>query len=267
MEYNMSSFKGEMIELAYLTSNITPRTLAVLDELGRGTSHLEGLALAFATAEWLVTQSAFTLFVTHFPQLYMLSSMYNGVRCVHMRTAGGEGLRFIHKIGDGSSELQAGYGVQMARLCGFPTALVARAETLRHEVRIHHPLILTQAPPDTNEALAGQLLHFLTLMGTSSLTGAALRAALNALRARVQTSSEQVLLARLDEYNPSPTHVVSPAQHVTAGSVNSIPQEQTSENKRQRKDLFHTSESSLFAVSDSGETNIDMDNSLVVTEL
>jgi DNA mismatch repair ATPase MutS len=211
MEYNVSSFRGEMKELAYLTANITSRTLAVLDELGRGTSNIEGLSLAFATAEWLAMRPAFTLFVTHFPQLFVLPSMYPGTRSVHMQTTGRE-LSFIHKVGSGPSELQSGYGVKMARLCGFPPALVDRAEALRIQVQLRHPLVLTQARPESSETVAGALLHYLTLLGASSLTGAALRAALSALRARVQPAAMQALLEKL-------SNVVSPVHATASGTL------------------------------------------------
>jgi len=201
-EHNVSSFRGEMKELAYLASNITPKTLALLDELGRGTSHLDGVSLAFAAAEWLLARPAFSLFVTHFPQLSILPRMYPGARCIHMRTAGSNGLKFLHKIGDGPSALQTGYGVQMAKACGFPAEVVARAEALQGLVRVCHPLLLAQAPEDVHTA-AGKLLRFLVLLGASSWQGSSLRKALSALRERIPSALETALLAQLCQVEES----------------------------------------------------------------
>lgn len=214
-EHNVSSFRGEMKELAYLASNITPRTLTLLDELGRGTSHLDGVSLAFAAAEWLLARPAFSLFVTHFPQLSILPKMYPGARCMHMRTAGADGLKFLHKVGDGPSALQTGYGVQMAKACGFPAEVVARAEALQGAVRVCHPLLLAQAP-DENIAAAGQLMHYLVLLGASSWQGPSLRKALSALRERMSPALETALLAQLrraeEAHPPSAPIAVSPQQ-------------------------------------------------------
>ena len=71
MEHNLSTFRTEMRESAYLLENLTPRSLVIVDELGRGTSNIDGVSLAFAVAEHLARAhpSAYTLFVTHYPQV------------------------------------------------------------------------------------------------------------------------------------------------------------------------------------------------------
>jgi DNA mismatch repair protein MSH4 len=60
-------------EVAYIIENMTERSLVIIDELGRGTSNVEGISLAFAIAEYLQSNKSFSLFVTHFSQLYVSS--------------------------------------------------------------------------------------------------------------------------------------------------------------------------------------------------
>ena len=77
---------------AYILENLTPRSLVIVDELGRGTSNIDGVSLAFAIAERLAVAatgglSPYTLFVTHYPQLTALADMYPNVANVHLRTS------------------------------------------------------------------------------------------------------------------------------------------------------------------------------------
>jgi hypothetical protein len=209
-EHNISAFHGEMKELAYLALNTTSHTLALVDELGRGTSHLDGVSLAFAAVEWLASQSAFTLFVTHYPQLSLLPQMYPNVRCIHMRTAGSSGLKFNFKIGDGPSSLVTGYGIQLARECGFPFDIVSKAETLQTSVKVCNPLLLSTLAPDIQLVAGVQLMQYLLLLGNSSWHGVSLRKALHILRQRVSSSLSKVLLQLLIQTETAQTPI-SPA--------------------------------------------------------
>ena len=185
MQYNTSSFRGEMRELAYLNANITPRALVLVDELGKSTCHIDGISLAFAAAEWLLATKAITLYITHFPQLTLLSAMYPNARCVHMQTAESAGITFLHSVSDGPSAWQTGYGIEMARSCGFPPTLVKRAEALQSVVKTRHPLLVTAAAADHAVPDIVRLLEKLTLLGTSTMRGPVLRRALSSLVAGV----------------------------------------------------------------------------------
>ena len=87
MEHNLSTFHTEMKESAYILENLTPRSLVIVDELGRGTSNIDGVSIAFAIAERLALSSSYTLFVTHYPQLTALADMYPNVANVHLKTS------------------------------------------------------------------------------------------------------------------------------------------------------------------------------------
>ena len=87
MEHNLSTFMTEMNEASYILSNLTPRSLVLIDELGRGTSNIDGISLAFAIAETLLDSSAYTLFITHYSQITNLADMYPNVRNIHLKVA------------------------------------------------------------------------------------------------------------------------------------------------------------------------------------
>lgn len=122
-----STFMVEMVEIANILNNATRRSLVILDEVGRGTSTFDGLALAWAIAEYLHERTGSrTLFATHYHQLTDLSSRYEGVvnRNVAVREWGDE-IVFLHKIVEGGTDRS--YGIHVARLAGVPTAVLERA--------------------------------------------------------------------------------------------------------------------------------------------
>ena len=222
LQYNMSTFRGEMKELAYLTSNITPRSLVLVDELGKGTGHMDGISLAFSAAEWLLSRKAITLFITHFPQLTLLPDMYPNARSIHMRTAECAGIQFLYQPGEGPSSWQTGYGVAMARTCGFPTLLVRRAESLQAVVRHMYPLTLS-AGVDNSLSAVTQLLQYLLLLGVSTMDDSVFRNALASLQARVPAAALTTLLALLNS-EPSirtaeSTIVVSPSRPENTANI------------------------------------------------
>ncbi len=129
-----STFMVEMSETANILHNATRHSLVLMDEVGRGTSTYDGLALARASAEHLATTSgALTLFATHYFELTALAADLPGVANVHLdaaeyASAGGESLVFLHRVQPGPANRS--YGLQVAALAGVPTAVVTRARTL-----------------------------------------------------------------------------------------------------------------------------------------
>lgn len=129
-----STFMVEMTETANILHNATSASLVLMDEVGRGTSTYDGLALARACAEHLATSSrALTLFATHYFELTALSEEIAGVANVHLDAAeyagpGGEQLVFLHRVQPGPANRS--YGLQVAALAGVPAAVVSRARTL-----------------------------------------------------------------------------------------------------------------------------------------
>ncbi len=128
-----STFMVEMLETAAICSSATPRSLLVLDEIGRGTSTYDGLAIARALLEHLVAGRAGprTLFATHFHELTALAGEVERVANASVlvgETPGGEGLRYLYRIAPGGADRS--YGVQVAAMAGLPAPLLARAREL-----------------------------------------------------------------------------------------------------------------------------------------
>jgi DNA mismatch repair protein MutS len=122
-----STFLVEMSETAHILRHATPRSLVVLDEVGRGTSTYDGVGLAWAVGEFLHDESrARTLFATHFYELTALADKYPGVRNVSLAVAEqGDEIIFLRRVVPGGADRS--YGVQVARLAGLPEQVIARA--------------------------------------------------------------------------------------------------------------------------------------------
>ncbi|MCO5177028.1 MAG: DNA mismatch repair protein MutS [Thermomicrobiales bacterium] len=124
-----STFMVEMLETATILHHATERSLVVLDEIGRGTSTEDGVAIAGAVVEHLIEWvGARTLFATHFRELAEIAAENN--RVVALQTAikqHPDGLVFLHAIVPGIAE--AAFGLEIARLAGLPTSVIQRAQT------------------------------------------------------------------------------------------------------------------------------------------
>lgn len=124
-----STFMVEMIETANILNNATERSLVILDEIGRGTSTFDGMALAWAVAERIVQMKTRALFATHFHQLTDMATQYHGVKNVHtLAKETGDTIIFLHKVVDGGTDRS--YGVHVAALAGVPDEVVKRAKEL-----------------------------------------------------------------------------------------------------------------------------------------
>ena len=123
-----STFMAEMVETAAILTQATPRSLVILDEIGRGTATWDGLAIAWACAEALHgTNRCRGLFATHYHELAELERRLPGVANLSLRAREWNGeLVFLHEAGPGPADRS--YGVQVARLAGVPPAVVARAQ-------------------------------------------------------------------------------------------------------------------------------------------
>jgi DNA mismatch repair protein MutS len=131
-----STFLVEMVETATILNNVTPRSLVLLDEVGRGTSTFDGLAIAWAVVEALHDRApgrAKVLFATHFHELTQLAERLAGVRNFHVAVREwNDEIIFLHKVRAGSTDRS--YGIQVARLAGLPAAVIARAKALLAEL-------------------------------------------------------------------------------------------------------------------------------------
>ncbi len=123
-----STFMVEMTETANILHNATPDSLVLMDEVGRGTSTFDGLALAWACAEHLARQvRAFTLFATHYFEITALPDTLPGVANVHLdATEHQDNIVFLHNIQAGPANKS--YGLQVAKLAGIPASVVTIAK-------------------------------------------------------------------------------------------------------------------------------------------
>ena len=157
-----STFMVEMVETAQILHQATPQSLVVLDEVGRGTSTFDGMAIARAVVEFLHNRrevAARTLFATHYHELTALADVLPRVRNAHVAVhEDGHDVVFEHRIVPGPSDRS--YGVHVARLAGLPAAVVSRAENLLAEFEasrptLGQPLAVSNPQPVLQPALFG----------------------------------------------------------------------------------------------------------------
>jgi DNA mismatch repair protein MutS len=130
-----STFMVEMRETANILAGLTPRSLVILDEIGRGTSTFDGISIAWAVAEHLheAPERPRTLFATHFHELTALAAERLRVRNLSVAVTEWKGeIVFLRQIVPGPASRS--YGVEVARLAGVPPGVVARARELLHEL-------------------------------------------------------------------------------------------------------------------------------------
>lgn len=129
-----STFMVEMTETAHILHNASANSLVLLDEIGRGTSTFDGLALAWAVARHLLTATrAFTLFATHYFELTQLAQEFRQLANVHLDAKEhGADLVFLHTVEEGPASQS--YGIQVARLAGVPSPVIAAARRRLREL-------------------------------------------------------------------------------------------------------------------------------------
>jgi DNA mismatch repair protein MutS len=134
-----STFMVEMTETAVILNTATPRSLVILDEIGRGTSTFDGLAIAWAVVEHLHHHTkAKTLFATHYHELTELADLVPGVKNYHVSVKESEHeIVFLRRVEAGSADKS--YGIEVAKLAGLPASVLSRAREIlkRHEEGEH----------------------------------------------------------------------------------------------------------------------------------
>jgi DNA mismatch repair protein MutS len=133
-----STFMVEMTETANILNNATEKSLVILDEIGRGTSTLDGLSLAWAIAEYIASEiKSRTLFATHYHELTDLAQRIKGVRNLNVAVREWEDqVVFLHRIVEGGTDRS--YGIHVARLAGVPRDVLDRARQLLSELAVQH---------------------------------------------------------------------------------------------------------------------------------
>jgi DNA mismatch repair protein MutS len=133
-----STFMVEMTETANILNNATEKSLVILDEIGRGTSTLDGLSLAWAIAEHIAGEvRSRTLFATHYHELTDLAQRFKGVKNLNVAVREWEDqVVFLHRIVEGGTDRS--YGIHVARLAGIPPEVLKRARQLLSELAVQH---------------------------------------------------------------------------------------------------------------------------------
>lgn len=148
-----STFMVEMIEAANILNNASPRSLLILDEIGRGTSTYDGLSIAWAIIEYLHSHprlKPFTLFATHYHELTELAEMLPGVRNYNVAVTESEGrVVFLHKIVPGGADRS--YGIHVAQLAGLPAPVIQRANELLKQLEATAGKTLPEQAADTSQ--------------------------------------------------------------------------------------------------------------------
>ncbi|NUQ17991.1 MAG: DNA mismatch repair protein MutS, partial [Sphingomonas sp.] len=125
-----STFMVEMVETAAILAQATPHSLVILDEIGRGTSTYDGLAIAWSVVEAMHDEVACrTLFATHYHELTRLAGRLDSLSLHHVRAREWKGdLVLLHEVADGAADRS--YGIAVAKLAGLPPSVVARARSV-----------------------------------------------------------------------------------------------------------------------------------------
>ncbi|HEX6804627.1 MAG TPA: DNA mismatch repair protein MutS [Terriglobales bacterium] len=147
-----STFMVEMTETAAILHTATPRSLVLLDEIGRGTATYDGLAIAWAAIEYLHARTrAKTLFATHYFELTELAEQLSGVKNYHVSVKEtGAGIVFLRKVEPGAADRS--YGIEVAKLAGLPEEVVRRAREVLAEHEDAESRLSAQLSPG-NEGL------------------------------------------------------------------------------------------------------------------
>jgi DNA mismatch repair protein MutS len=142
-----STFMVEMSETAAILHNATPRSLILLDEIGRGTSTFDGLSIAWAVAEYLHNSpehSAKTLFATHYHELTELAENLPGAKNYQVTAIEKEGeVVFLHKLKKGKASKS--YGIAVAKLAGLPAQTIARAKAVLQKLEQYELAVFADA--------------------------------------------------------------------------------------------------------------------------
>lgn len=159
-----STFMVEMTETAAILHNATPRSLILLDEIGRGTSTFDGLSIAWAVAEYLHNSSehsAKTIFATHYHELTELAENLPGAKNYQMAATERDGdVVFLHKLQQGTATKS--YGIAVARLAGLPLSVVDRAKDVLAKLEKYELAVFSDERSSGIKAAAarGQIAQF-----------------------------------------------------------------------------------------------------------
>ena len=130
-----STFMVEMIETSFILNSATDRSFILLDEIGRGTSTYDGVAIAWSVAEFITTKiKARTIFATHYHELNVMTNTYPQIKNYRITIAEENGeIEFLRKIVQGGASKS--YGIQVAKMAGLPNSVIKRSQDLMNKMQ------------------------------------------------------------------------------------------------------------------------------------
>ncbi len=135
LSLGQSTFMVEMNETAYILNSATEKSLILLDEIGRGTSTYDGVAIAWSVAEYIATKiKARTIFATHYHELNVMPNSIEQIKNYRITLSEENGeIKFLRKVIEGSASKS--YGIQVAKMAGLPDCVVSKAQDLMNKMQ------------------------------------------------------------------------------------------------------------------------------------
>lgn len=165
-----STFMVEMLETNEALENASSDSLLIFDELGRGTSTYDGVALARSIIDYIVNvKKAKTLFSTHYHELVDMDSIYKEVELVHVKADDNNGeIKFHHKVLEGGT--QKSYGIEVAKLAGVNDAIVNNAKTIYKHLANEKEKVIKEVVIDSKEEEKSVVMEMLLKLDLENLT-------------------------------------------------------------------------------------------------
>ena len=160
LSLGQSTFMVEMLETAYILNSATENSFILLDEIGRGTSTYDGVAIAWAVAEYIATKiKARTIFATHYHELNVMANKYPQIKNFRVTiTETEKGIEFLRKVVEGSASKS--YGIHVAQMAGLPSEVVKNAQGLMTKLQKDYSKDLSANKRKHNEDIEVPQLSF-----------------------------------------------------------------------------------------------------------
>ena len=135
LSLGQSTFMVEMTETAYILNNATEKSLILLDEIGRGTSTYDGVAIAWSVAQYIAEKiKARTIFATHYHELNVMPKSFDSIKNYRITLSEEDGeIRFLRKVIEGSASKS--YGIHVAKMAGLPDSVISNARSLMNKMQ------------------------------------------------------------------------------------------------------------------------------------
>lgn len=157
LSLGQSTFMVEMNETAYILNSATEKSLILLDEIGRGTSTYDGVAIAWAVAEYIATKiKARTIFATHYHELNVMAKSIEQIKNYRITLSEADGqIQFLRKVIEGSASKS--YGIQVAKMAGLPDCVVSKAQNIMNKMQKDYSKDLSSKKQKSNYPEVPQL--------------------------------------------------------------------------------------------------------------